>query len=134
MPVDARRRIGEDACIMIALDSTELIAIGRFTAHIAMIRRLKDGRALPFRPDRGRPNKVTGITRRDARLVCWIDMQRVLRVFDARTLLWATCHFADGRSVPSLAHEAELPQQLVESNLRGFAAILTDRLLDANLL
>ena len=119
---------------MISLDSTELIAIGRFNAHIAMIRRLKDGRALPFRPDRGRPNKVTGSTRRDARLVCWLDMQRVLRVFDSRTLEWATSHYADGRSVPDIAHAAELPQRIVETSLRGFAAILTDRMLDDNLL
>ena len=119
---------------MIVIDTTELLAISRFNAHLSFLRRMKDGRALPMRPDRGRPNRVTCGTFRDARLVAYIDMQRVLSVFDSKTLGWATDHFADGMSVPNVAIKADLPQRIVEQSLRGFERILTDRMLDANLL
>ena len=119
---------------MITIDTTELIAISRFNSHLSFIRRMKDGRALPFRPDRGRPNPNTGRVSRDSRLVQYIDMTRVLSVFDAKTLGWATDHFADGLSVPNVAIKADTSQRIVEQSLRGFARILTDRMMDANLL
>ena len=119
---------------MVVLDSNEKVqAVCRLREHIRWQRLRADGKVMPLQAKRGRPG-TNGHNQYDARIIRFVDMDRVLRVFGAPEYGWLVRHVVDGDSVPVIAQDADMPLRLVEDSIRASITILTDRMRDRNML